>query len=124
VAERIVAAPGTDAYGRLAVLAGWRTRARIVMHLPPAAFTPPPKVSSAVVQLLPRVPDDGLRPGEMARLTAAAFGQRRKMLRAALRGLPGGVAALEAAGIDGARRAETLAVDEFVALAVAVRAAA
>jgi 16S rRNA (adenine1518-N6/adenine1519-N6)-dimethyltransferase len=124
VAERIVAAPGSAAYGRLAVLAGWRTRARIVMTLPAAAFTPPPKVESAVVQLLPVQPADGLAPAELSRLTAAAFGQRRKMLRAALRGLPGAAAALDAAGIDGARRAETLSVAEFVALALALRGAA
>ncbi|QMW24509.1 16S rRNA (adenine(1518)-N(6)/adenine(1519)-N(6))-dimethyltransferase RsmA [Sandaracinobacteroides saxicola] len=116
VAERIVALPGSAAYGRLAVLAGWRSRARIVTTLPPAAFVPPPKVSSAVVQLLPKDPADGVAPGDLARVTAAAFGQRRKMLRAAMKSLPGGVEAIEAAGLDGTRRAETLDIAEFVTL--------
>ncbi len=88
VAERIVAQPGSKAYGRLAVLAQWRAEARIVMSLPPGAFTPPPKVSSAVVHLTalpePRYPADAT---VLSRVVAAAFNQRRKMLRAALKGL-------------------------------------
>ena len=118
VAERIVAAPGSEAYGRLAVLTGARARAKIALTLPPDAFTPAPKVSSAVVHLVPlpspRAPVHGLE-----RVTAAAFGQRRKMLRAAMRALPGGVEALGAAGLSGERRAETLTVAEFEALACA-----
>jgi 16S rRNA (adenine1518-N6/adenine1519-N6)-dimethyltransferase len=116
VAERIVATPGTEHYGRLSVLAGWRTRARILFDIPPQAFTPPPKVTSSVVRLEPR-PDP--LPVELARLervTQAAFGQRRKMLRQSLKGL-GGETLLAAAGIDPTRRAETLSIEEFVALA-------
>ncbi|MCO5066208.1 MAG: 16S rRNA (adenine(1518)-N(6)/adenine(1519)-N(6))-dimethyltransferase RsmA [Rhizobiaceae bacterium] len=119
VAQRIVAAPGSDAYGRLGVLAGWRTNARIVFDVPPQAFTPPPKVTSSVVHLVPRhepLPADVAR---LARVTEAAFGQRRKMLRQSLKSL-GGERLLAATGIDGTRRAETLAVAEFVALANAI----
>ena len=116
VAERIVAAPGSEAYGRLAVLAGARAHARIALTLPPEAFTPPPKVSSAVVHLTP-LPCPAAPVAALERVTGAAFGQRRKMLRAAMRGLAGGVDALAAAGIDGERRAETLSVREFEALA-------
>ena len=116
VAQRIVASPGSDAYGRLGVLAGWRTQARIVFDLPPQAFTPPPKVTSSVVHISPR--DNPLPADErkLARVTEAAFGQRRKMLRQSLKGI-GGEALLNAAGIDGTRRAETLSIEEFVALA-------
>jgi 16S rRNA (adenine1518-N6/adenine1519-N6)-dimethyltransferase len=114
VAERICAAPDTDAYGRLAVLAQWRCRCTLLLRLPPGAFSPPPKVWSAVVGFVP-YPED---PGEalfraMERLTAAAFGQRRKMLRGALKSLGDPEALLAAAGIDGQRRAETLTVGEF-----------
>lgn len=119
VAQRIVAKPGDDAYGRLGVLAGWRTQARIVFDLPPQAFTPPPKVTSAVVHIVPRehpLPVDGKK---LARVTEAAFGQRRKMLRQSLKAL-GGERLLDAVGIDGIRRAETLSVEEFVALANAL----
>jgi 16S rRNA (adenine1518-N6/adenine1519-N6)-dimethyltransferase len=119
VAERIVARPGTGAYGRLAVLAAWRTEARIVLTLPPAAFTPPPKVTSAVVQLTalpgPRHPA-GL--AALSRVTRAAFGQRRKMLRASLRGLaPDIEGRLRGLGIDPTARAETLDLAAFCALA-------
>lgn len=117
VAERIVAKPGTSAYGRLAVLAQWRSHAKIAMKVHRSAFTPPPKVMSAVVHITPAEAPPGVRPKVMAALTAAAFGQRRKMLRQSLKGLPGGLDALEAVGIDPARRAETLSVDDFVALA-------
>jgi 16S rRNA (adenine1518-N6/adenine1519-N6)-dimethyltransferase len=117
VAERICAAPGTGAYGRLAVLAQWICDAAIVLTLPPAAFTPPPKVHSAVVGLRPRAAQpDAPRFAAMERLTAAAFGQRRKMLRGALKSL-GGEALLARAGIDPKRRAETLTVAEFDRLA-------
>ena len=113
VAERICAGVGTPAYGRLSVLTQWICDARIVMRLPPEAFTPPPKVSSAVVSLTPAPsqPDPSLF-SRMEALTAAAFGQRRKMLRQSLRAL-GGVTLLARAGIAGERRAETLSVQEF-----------
>ncbi len=117
VAQRIVAAPGSDAYGRLAVLSQWRTTPRIAFDVPRQAFTPPPSVTSAVVHIVPAPPLGDIAVGTLERLTAAAFGQRRKMLRASLRGLPGGVEALNRAGIDPARRAETLTVAEFVGLA-------
>lgn len=116
VAERIVAKPGADAYGRLGVLAGWRTEARIAFDVPPQAFTPPPKVTSSVIHLVPR---ESLLPADvkkLGRVTEAAFGQRRKMLRQSLKSL-GGERLLEAAGIDGTRRAETLDIEEFVRLA-------
>ncbi len=123
VAERICAAPGTSAYGRLAVLAQWTCHAAIVMRLPPEAFTPAPRVRSAVVSLTPRADQPAsARLVAMERLTTAAFGQRRKMLRAALRPL-GGAALLEASGIAPERRAETLSVAEFVTLAAAICAA-
>ena len=113
VAERICAEPGTAAYGRLSVLARWTCEARIVMRLPPAAFTPPPKVSSAVVSLTPHAtqPESSVF-SRMEKLTAAAFGQRRKMLRGSLRQL-GGAALLARAAIAPDRRAETLSIAEF-----------
>ena len=117
VADRIVAAPGTDAYGRLAVLAQWRSTPRIAMPVHRSAFTPPPKVMSAVVHIVPDAAPEGVKLAKLEALTAAAFGQRRKMLRQSLRGLPGALAALEAEGIDPTRRAETVSVTEFVALA-------
>jgi 16S rRNA (adenine1518-N6/adenine1519-N6)-dimethyltransferase len=123
VAERIVATPGSDAYGRLGVLAGWRTEARIAFDVPPQAFTPPPKVTSSVVNLLPRAAPLAADVRALGRVTAAAFGQRRKMLRQSLKSL-GGEKLLEATGIDPTRRAETLDVTEFVALANAAAAGA
>lgn len=119
VAERIVARPGSGAYGRLAILAQWRAEARIVLSLPPEAFSPPPKVSSAVVHLTalpqPRYPAD---PHWLSRVTAAAFGQRRKMLRAALRSLdPAIEARLERLGIAPTARAEEIGLESFCALA-------
>jgi 16S rRNA (adenine1518-N6/adenine1519-N6)-dimethyltransferase len=119
VAERIVAKPGSKAYGRLAILAQWRTEARIVMELPPEAFTPPPKVRSAVVHLPalpePRFPAD---PKVLTRVVAAGFNQRRKMLRASLRGLAPDIEAhLAAAGIAPTDRAETVSLEKFCALA-------
>ncbi|WP_353642012.1 16S rRNA (adenine(1518)-N(6)/adenine(1519)-N(6))-dimethyltransferase RsmA [Mesorhizobium sp. WSM2239] len=119
VAERIVARPGSDAYGRLGVLAGWRTEARIAFDVPPQAFTPPPKVTSSVVHLVPRPAPLPADVRTLGRVTEAAFGQRRKMLRQSLKSMEG-ARLLEAAGIDGTRRAETLSVEEFVALANAV----
>ncbi len=121
VAQRIVAAPGADAYGRLAVLAGWRTEARIAFEVPARAFTPPPKVTSAVVHLVPREAPLAADVRALERVTEAAFGQRRKMLRQSLKAL-GGERLLGATGIDGTRRAETLAIEEFVALANALQA--
>ncbi len=117
VAQRIVAAPDTAAYGRLAVLAQWRSDARIAMKVHPSAFTPPPKVHSAVVHIVPTIMPDAVSPAVLERLTAAAFGQRRKMLRQSLKGLPGAAEALEHCGIVATRRAETLTVEDFVALA-------
>jgi 16S rRNA (adenine1518-N6/adenine1519-N6)-dimethyltransferase len=117
VAERICATPATPAYGRLSVLTQWTCRAELMLRIPPAAFVPPPKVYSAVVAIVPH----GSQPGPalfatMERLTAAAFGQRRKMLRGALKPV-GGEAVLHAAGIAPERRAETLSVAEFDRLA-------
>lgn len=120
VAERIVAAPGSGAYGRLAVLAQWRAKPRILFEVPPQAFTPPPKVTSAIVSVTPAEPVAEAELGALSRVTAAAFGQRRKMLRRSLRSLGGAERMLEAAGIDGARRAETLTIPEFCALARAL----
>jgi 16S rRNA (adenine1518-N6/adenine1519-N6)-dimethyltransferase len=121
VADRIVATPKErSAYGRLAVLAGWRTQARILFDVAPSAFTPPPKVTSAVVELVPRPDPLPCDPRRLSALTAAAFGQRRKMLRQSLKALSGGEdasALLESAGIEGTRRAEELAVSDFVRLA-------
>ena len=117
VAERICAPPGTAAYGRLSVLAQWCAQAHMLMRIPPGAFSPPPKVFSAVIGLAPRLGQPAPRLfAAMERLTAAAFGQRRKMLRASLKPL-GGVALLAEAAIDPTRRAETLGVDEFDRLA-------
>lgn len=117
VAERIVAQPGTPAYGRLSVLAQWRSRPRIVMTVNRANFVPPPKVTSAVVHIGSDVAPAGVKPAILGAVTAAAFGQRRKMLRASVRGLPGAIDALAELGIAGDRRAETLEVSEFVAIA-------
>jgi 16S rRNA (adenine1518-N6/adenine1519-N6)-dimethyltransferase len=123
VARRIVATPAERAdYGRLAVLAGWRARARILFDVPPAAFTPPPKVTSSVVELIPRAAPDLCDAATLSALTQAAFGQRRKMLRqslkgfAAVRGLDLG-ALLAAAGLDPTMRAEEVGVAGFAALA-------
>ena len=119
VAERIVAAPATGAYGRLAVLAGWRTEAHIAFDVPRQAFTPPPKVTSSVVHITPREAPIPADLATLEKVTQAAFGQRRKMLRQSVKGL-GGEALLEKADIDPTRRAETLSVSEFVALANAL----
>lgn len=120
VAERIVAKPGTGSYGRLGVLAGWRTEAKIAFDVPPQAFTPPPKVTSSVVHLVPREHPLPTDVNKLGRVTEAAFGQRRKMLRQSLKSL-GGERLLDETGIDGTRRAETLSVEEFVRLANAIQ---
>jgi 16S rRNA (adenine1518-N6/adenine1519-N6)-dimethyltransferase len=124
VAERIVARPGENHYGRLAVLAGWRCGAHILFDVAASNFTPPPKVTSSVVSIrpLPR-PVAPARLTTLERVTAAAFGQRRKMLRQALKPLGGDPAPLlEAAGVDPTARAETLTVEQFCALAQALDA--
>ncbi len=123
VALRIVATPGERAdYGRLAVLAGWRTEARILFDVPAVAFTPPPKVVSSVVELVPRAEPAPCDRRLLSAATLAAFGQRRKMLRQSLKGFAASLNAdvndlLTAAGIEGTRRAEEVDVDGFVALA-------
>ena len=122
VAERIVARPGGSAYGRLAVLAQWRASPVIAMNVHRSAFVPPPKVMSAVVHVVPGRQPDGVSVRTIEALTAAAFGQRRKMLRQSLKGLAGAVEALGAVGIDPERRAETLSVEEFVAMGRALEA--
>lgn len=122
VAQRIVAEPGSKAYGRLALLAQWRADARIVINLPPEAFTPPPKVSSAVVHLTalpePRFPADA---ATLSRVVAAGFNQRRKMLRSSLKGIAPDIEdRLIAAGIKPTERAEQVSLEQFCALARAV----
>lgn len=117
VADRIVAAPNSKDYGRLSVLAQWRAEARIAMNVHRSAFVPPPKVMSAVVHIVPVEQPAGVEPRVLERLTEAAFGQRRKMLRSSLRDLPGALDALQSQGIDSARRAETISVPEWVAIA-------
>lgn len=120
VAERIVAQPGTKPYGRLAVISQWRTRARIVMNLKPEAFTPPPKVSSAVVELIPREhPEPPCSAKVLGEVTAAAFGQRRKMLRASLKSLTAmPELLLKEAGLAPDLRGEQLSAEDFGRLAM------
>ena len=120
VAERIVAPAGSNAYGRLSVAAQWRCSARIALTVNRSAFVPPPKVTSAIVHIVPEPQPEGVDPKLLARLTEVAFGQRRKMLRSTLKALPGALEALEKLGIDPERRAETVSVDDFVALARAL----
>ena len=120
VAQRITAEPGTKAYGRLSILAQWRCDVRIVMDLPPQAFTPPPKVASAVVRLdaraEPHFPADA---GNLAALTRAGFGQRRKMLRSSLKSLSGDIEkTLKAAGIEPTARAENVDLESFCRLSL------
>lgn len=117
VAQRIIAEAGSDAYGRLAVLAQWRSAAKLAMKVHRSAFTPPPKVMSAIVHVTPAEMPEGVSAKVLERVTEAAFGQRRKMLRQSLKGVPGALAALERLGIDPQRRAETLSVEEFVSVA-------
>ena len=116
VAERIVAAPDSSAYGRLSVAAQWRARPRIEMTVNRSAFVPPPKVTSAVVHITP-APAPDVDAAVMEKLTQAAFGQRRKMLRSSLKKVEGATEALARLGIDPQRRAETLTVADYVALA-------
>ncbi|MCZ4270961.1 16S rRNA (adenine(1518)-N(6)/adenine(1519)-N(6))-dimethyltransferase RsmA [Maritalea porphyrae] len=123
VADRICAQPGSKAYGRLSILCGWMTDAHIALNVGPAAFTPPPKVSSAIAHLVPRVLAGAPHIKSIEAVTRAAFGQRRKMLRQSLKALGVELPPLyEAADIKGTERAEELSVDQFVALARAYEA--
>ncbi|MCP1197981.1 16S rRNA (adenine(1518)-N(6)/adenine(1519)-N(6))-dimethyltransferase RsmA [Notoacmeibacter sp. MSK16QG-6] len=122
VAQRIVAAPGDKHYGRLGVLAGWRCQAVSMFDVPREAFSPPPKVTSSIVHIEPRQQPLAGTLVSLERVTSYAFGQRRKMLRQSLKPL-GGEALLNRVGIDATRRAETLTIEEFVALANAIDAA-
>jgi 16S rRNA (adenine1518-N6/adenine1519-N6)-dimethyltransferase len=117
VADRIVAKPGSDAYGRLAILAQWRATAKIAMPVHRSAFTPPPKVMSAVVHIVPAIAPEGVRMTTLEKLTGAAFGQRRKMLRQSLKAVPNALDALRAAGIAEDRRPETVDIHEWCAIA-------
>jgi 16S rRNA (adenine1518-N6/adenine1519-N6)-dimethyltransferase len=120
VAERIVAAPGSKVYGRVSVLAQWRASPRIALSVPREAFTPAPKVASAVVELIPhKEPSPPCSPQSLARVTGAAFGQRRKMLRSSLKQLVAEPEQLlEAVGIAGNLRAEDVSVKDFARLAL------
>ncbi len=117
VAERIVATPGSKDFGRLSVLSQWRSDAKIVLNVHRSAFVPPPKVMSSVVHIVPKEMPPLVDPKVLEKLTEAAFGQRRKMLRSSLKAMPGALDALEKLGIDSSRRAETVSVAEFVAIA-------
>lgn len=118
VAQRIVASPADpSAFGRLAVLAQWRSTAKLALKVHRSAFTPAPKVMSAIIHVTPAEMPAGVSARMLERVTEAAFGQRRKMLRQSLKGLPGALDALERLGIDSQRRAETLSVAEFVGVA-------
>jgi 16S rRNA (adenine1518-N6/adenine1519-N6)-dimethyltransferase len=120
VADRIIAQADDEAYGRLSVLTQWRADARIAMPVHRSAFTPPPKVMSAIVHIIPHAAPADVSIKEIELVTAAAFGQRRKMLRQSLKGVNGALAALEQLGIDASRRAETISIDDFVAIARAI----
>ena len=120
VAERIVAKPNSEAYGRLSVASQWRSRARIAMTVSRSAFVPAPKVTSAVVHILPAKEPEGVKPKVMEQLTQAAFSQRRKMLRSSLKSFPGAIEAAGELGIDTQRRAETVSVEEWISLARAL----
>jgi 16S rRNA (adenine1518-N6/adenine1519-N6)-dimethyltransferase len=133
VAERITAKVGEPGYGRLAVLAQWRAHARIALRVPASAFTPPPKVMSAVVHVTPKAAVMAVPLQALETVTAAAFNQRRKMLRSALRGLDkdnmgkncmssGAMALIEAAGLNPEQRAETVTIEGFCRLAQAYHA--
>ncbi len=121
VAERIVSKPGTGAYGRLAVLTQWRSEAKLAMKVHRSAFTPPPKVMSAVVHVTPAKAPEGVSARVLERIAEAAFGQRRKMLRQSLKGVQGALDALDEVGIDPTRRAETVSISEFTELARTLR---
>ncbi|WP_455474524.1 16S rRNA (adenine(1518)-N(6)/adenine(1519)-N(6))-dimethyltransferase RsmA [Bartonella sp. B30(2025)] len=116
VAKRIVATPKSPHYGRLSVLAGWRTIAKIAFDVPPQAFTPAPKVTSSIVHIIPRTQPLACSTKKLTFITKIAFGQKRKMLRHNLKDI-GGEVLLKKAEIDGTRRAETLSISEFVTLA-------
>lgn len=120
VADRIVAQADSEAYGRLSVAAQWRSRPRVAMTINRSAFVPPPKVASAVVHVVPSMQPEGVSPRVIERLTGAAFGQRRKMLRSSLKQFPGALGAAESIGIDLQRRAETISVTEWIELARAL----
>ncbi|MBS0471102.1 MAG: 16S rRNA (adenine(1518)-N(6)/adenine(1519)-N(6))-dimethyltransferase RsmA [Proteobacteria bacterium] len=122
VAERIVAKPDSENYGRLSVLTQWRAEAKILFDVARSAFVPPPKITSSIVRLEPRAePVAPARLADLERVTAAAFGQRRKMLRQSLKSVTADTeGVLNAAGIDPTRRAETLSIAEFAALARAI----
>ncbi|MBP2294426.1 16S rRNA (adenine(1518)-N(6)/adenine(1519)-N(6))-dimethyltransferase RsmA [Azospirillum rugosum] len=122
VADRLVAKPGSKAYGRLSVITQWRADARVLFNLPAKAFTPPPKVASTVVHLTPRANPEPAEWKALEQVTAAAFGQRRKMLRQSLKSLGDAEALLAAAGIEPTARAEEVSVAKFAALARAYRA--
>lgn len=118
VADRICAQPRTKAYGRLSILCGWMTDAHVALNVGPAAFTPPPKVSSSVAHLVPKPRNSDLKIENLEAVTRSAFGQRRKMLRQSLKGLNVELELFyEAAGIKGTERAEELSVAQFVAMA-------
>ena len=117
VAERIVAKPGSDHYGRLAIAAQWRSTAAISMLVHRSSFVPAPKVMSAIVHLHPAPMPPDVSHTVLEKVTAAAFGQRRKMLRQSLKGMPGALEALATLDINPARRAETLGVDDFIEIA-------
>ena len=117
VADRIIAAPNTPAYGRLAVLAQWRSDPKLAFGVHRSAFVPPPKVMSAVIHIRPKEAPKDVSLATLEKITAAAFGQRRKMLRQSLKSVPGAIEALAALNIDPKRRAETLSVADYVALA-------
>ncbi|HJP68455.1 MAG TPA: 16S rRNA (adenine(1518)-N(6)/adenine(1519)-N(6))-dimethyltransferase RsmA [Sphingomicrobium sp.] len=120
VAERLVADPGSDAYGRLSIAAQWRSKPRIALNVNRSAFVPPPKIASAVVHIVPTEQPTGVNPLVLERLTQAAFSQRRKMLRSSLKRMPGALEAAERLGIDTRRRAEALSVEEWILLAQAL----
>jgi 16S rRNA (adenine1518-N6/adenine1519-N6)-dimethyltransferase len=123
VAERIVSGTGDKTYGRLSILSQWRCETRILFNLPARAFTPPPKVDSAIVAFRPREnPPDAGSATMLESVTAAAFGQRRKMLRASLKALPGAIEALADLGIDPSMRAEQLSVEDFCKLSAHIHA--
>ncbi|AWJ87295.1 16S rRNA (adenine(1518)-N(6)/adenine(1519)-N(6))-dimethyltransferase (plasmid) [Azospirillum sp. TSH58] len=121
VADRLVAKPGSKAYGRLSVITQWRSDARVLFNLPAKAFTPPPKVESTIVHLTPRANPEPAEWKALEQVTAAAFGQRRKMLRQSLKSLGNAEALLAAAGIEPTARAEEVDVAGFAALARAFR---
>jgi 16S rRNA (adenine1518-N6/adenine1519-N6)-dimethyltransferase len=122
VADRLSAKPGTKAYGRLSVIAQWRAEVRPLFNLPARAFTPPPKIESTVVHFIPRLSPEPAEFSAMEAVTAAAFGQRRKMLRASLKSLGNAEALIEEAGLIPTQRAEEVPVAGFAALARAWRA--